>query len=48
MRQEAKNIPLSHSEIGFSYIRLGLYSRAQTFHKLSEEKEDYSACMLRQ
>ena len=26
---------------------LGLYSRAKTFHTPSEEKEDYSACMLR-
>ena len=28
------------------YIRLGLNSRAKTFHTPSEGKEDYSACML--
>ena len=29
------------------YIRLGLNSRGRTFHTPSEEKEGYSACMLR-
>ena len=45
MRQEAKEylFPLGNR----LYIRLGLYSRAITFHTLSEENEDYSACMLR-
>ena len=49
MRQEAKEYPSFHSEIGFTllYIRLGLNSRAKTFHSPSEGKEDYSACMLR-
>ena len=40
-----RNIPLFHSEIVF--IRLGLYSRGKTFYTPNEEKEDYSACMLR-
>ena len=45
MRQEAKEylFPLGNR----LHIRLGLYSRALTFHTPSEEKEDYSACMLR-
>ena len=29
------------------YIRLGLYSPGKTFHTPSEEKEDYSAYLLR-
>ena len=29
------------------YIRLGLYSRGKTLHTPSEEKEDYSAYLLR-
>ena len=42
MRQEAKEylFPLGNR----LYIRLGLFA---TFHTPSEEKEDYSACMLR-
>ena len=39
MHQEAKGNRL--------YIRLGLYSREKAFHTPSEEREDYSACMLR-
>ena len=46
MRQEAKEYPSFPLENRL-YIRLGLYSRAKTFHTPSEEKEDYSACMLR-
>ena len=45
MRQEAKEYPFPLGNR--LYIRLGLYSRAITFHTPSEEKEDYSACMLR-
>ena len=42
MRQEAKEYPFP---LGNRLsIRLGLYSRAITFHTPSEEKEDYSAC----
>ena len=46
MRQEAKeylSFPLGNR----FYIRLGLYSRAKTFHTPSEKKEDYSVCMPR-
>ena len=39
MRQEAKEYPFPLGNR--LYIRLGLYSRTA-----SEEKEDYSACML--
>ena len=46
MRQEAKEY-LSFPLENRLYIRLGLYSRAETFHTPSKEKEDYSACMLR-
>ena len=46
MRQEAKEYP-SFPLGNRLYIRLGLYSRAKTFHTPSEEKEDHSACMLR-
>ena len=46
MRQEAKEYP-SFPLGNWLYIRLGLYSRAESFHTPSEEKEDYSACMLR-
>ena len=46
MRQEAKEYPSFPLENRL-YSRLGLYSRAKTFHTPSEEKEDYSACMLR-
>ena len=45
MRQEAKEYPFPLGNR--LYIRLGLYSRGITFHTLSEQKEDYSACMLR-
>ena len=45
MRQEAKEYP-SFPLGNWLYIRLGLYSRAITFHTPSEEKEDYSASML--
>ena len=44
MRQEAKEYP--SFPLGNHYIRQGLYSGAITFHTPSEEKEDYSACML--
>ena len=43
MRQEAKEHP-SFPLGNRLYIRLGLYSRAITFHTPSEEKEDSSAC----
>ena len=46
MRQEAEEYP-SFPLGNRLYIRLGLYSRAKTFQTPSEEKEDYSACMLR-
>ena len=46
MRQEAKEYP-SFPLGNRLYIRLGLYSRAITFHTPGEEKEDYSAFMLR-
>ena len=46
MRQEAKEYP-SFPLRNRLYIRLGLYSRGKTFHTPDEEKEDYSACMLR-
>ena len=46
MRQEAKEYP-SFPLGNRLYIRLGLYSRAKTFHTPSEEKDDYSVCMLR-
>ena len=45
MRQQVKqysSFPLENRLC----IRLGLHSRAKTFHTPSEEKEDYSACML--
>ena len=46
MRQEAKEY--SSFALGNRLcIRLGLNSRAKTFHTPSEEKEDYSAGMLR-
>ena len=45
MHQEAKEYP-SFPLRNRLYIRLGLYSRGKTFHTPSEEKEDYSACML--
>ena len=45
MCQEAKEYP-SFPLGNRLYIRLGLYSRARTFHTPSEEKEDDSACML--
>ena len=46
MRQEAKEY--SSFALGNRLcIRLGLNSRAKTFHTPSEEKEDYSACMFR-
>ena len=45
MRQEAKEYPFPLGNR--LYILLGLYSRAITFLTPSEEKEDYSACMLR-
>ena len=46
MRQEAKEYP-SLSLGNRLYIRLGLYSPGKTFHTPCEEREDYSACMLR-
>ena len=46
MRQEAKEYP-SFPLGNRLYIQLGLYSRGKTFHTPSEEKEDYSACILR-
>ena len=46
MHQSAKEDP-SFPLGNRLYIRLGLYSRGKTFHTPSEEKEDYSACMLR-
>ena len=46
MRQEAKEYP-SFPLGNRSYIWPGLYSRGKTFHTPSEEKEDYSASMLR-
>ena len=46
MRQEAKEYPYFPLRNRL-YIRLGLYSREETFHTPSEEEEDYSACMLR-
>ena len=46
MRQEAKEYP-SFPLGNRLYIRLGLNSRGKTFHTPSEEKEDYSACILR-
>ena len=46
MRQEAKEYP-SFPLGNRLYLRLGLYSRGKIFHSPSEEKEDYSACMLR-
>ena len=46
MCQEAKEYP-SFPLRNRLYIRLGLYSRAKTSHTPSEEKEDYSACVLR-
>ena len=45
MCQEAKEYP-SFPLGNRLYIRLGLYSRARTFHTPTEEKEDDSACML--
>ena len=45
MRQEAKEYPFPLGNR--LHILLGLYSRAITFLTPSEEKEDYSACMLR-
>ena len=45
MRQEAKEYP-SFPLGNRLYIRLGLYSREETFHTPSEEEEDYSACMF--
>ena len=45
MRQEAKEYP-SFPLGNRLYIQLGLYSRAIIFHTPSEEKEDYSVCML--
>ena len=45
MRQEAKEYLFALGNR--LYIRLSLYSRVITFHTPSEEKEDYSACMLR-
>ena len=46
MRQSAKEYP-SFPLGNRLYIRLGLYSRGKTFHTPSEEKEDYSAYVLR-
>ena len=46
MRQEAKEYP-SFPLGNRLYIRLSLYPRGKTFHTPSEEKEDYSICMLR-
>ena len=46
MHQEAKeylSFPLGNR----LNIRLDLYLRGKTFHTPSDEKEDYSACMLR-
>ena len=45
MRQEAKEYP-SFPLGNRLYIRLCLYSRGKTFHTPSEEKEDFSACIL--
>ena len=39
--------PHEEEEANRLYIRLDLYSRGKTSHTLSEEKEHYSACMLR-
>ena len=46
MRQEAKEYPSFPLGNRF-YIWLGLNPRGKTFHTPSEEKEDYSASMLR-
>ena len=46
MRQEAKEYPSFPLENRL-YIWLVLYLRGKTFHMPSEEKEDYSASMLR-
>ena len=46
MRQRAKEYP-SFLLGNRLYLRLGLYSRGKIFHSPSEEKEDYSAGMLR-
>ena len=45
LRLEITEYPCFPLENGLN-IRLGLNSRGQTFHTPSEEKEDYSACML--
>ena len=46
MRQEAKEYP-SFPLGNQLHIRLGLYLRGRIFHTPGEEKEDYSASMLR-
>ena len=43
---QQRKIPLFHLENRL-YIRLRLYSRGKTFHTPSEEKEHYSAYLLR-